>query len=33
MTDEPIPDRAELPLDLLDQIDRICDQFESAWRR
>jgi hypothetical protein len=31
MSDEPIPDRTELPLDVLGIIDRICDRFEAAW--
>src|SRR5262249_27333595 len=25
------PDRTGPPLDVLDRIDRICDQFEAAW--
>jgi WD40 repeat protein/tRNA A-37 threonylcarbamoyl transferase component Bud32 len=25
------PDRSELPLDVLDRIDRACDRFEAAW--
>jgi serine/threonine-protein kinase len=29
--EEVMPDRGELPLDVLDQIDRICDRFEAAW--
>ena len=31
MNDPAPPDRRELPLELLDQIDRICDRFEAAW--
>src|SRR5262245_35240740 len=31
MSDQATPDRTELPLDVLDQIDRICDQYEAAW--
>jgi hypothetical protein len=31
MNDQARPDRTELPLDVLDQIDRICDRFEAAW--
>jgi serine/threonine protein kinase/Flp pilus assembly protein TadD len=27
------PDRSELPLDVLDRIDRACDRFEAALRR
>ena len=30
MSDEVIPDRMELPLGVLDQIDRICDRFQAA---
>ena len=33
MSDESIPDRSVLPLDVLHQIDRICDRFELSWRR
>ena len=33
MNDEPIPDRSDLPLDVLDALDRICDRFEAAWTR
>jgi tetratricopeptide (TPR) repeat protein len=33
MHDESIPDHSELPLDLLERIDRICDRFEAAWAR
>ena len=33
MSDETIPDRAEVPLDVLERIDRICDGFEAAWER
>jgi serine/threonine protein kinase len=31
MSAHSIRDRSELPLDVLDRIDRICDQFEAAW--
>ena len=31
MRGEPNSDGAELPLDVLDQIDRFCDRFEAAW--
>lgn len=31
MKDPAPPDHRELPLDLLDQLDRICDRFEAAW--
>ncbi len=31
--DERVPDRSELPLDVLDQIDRACDRFEAALER
>jgi hypothetical protein len=27
-----MPDRTELPLDVLDQIDRVCDRDEAIWR-
>jgi serine/threonine protein kinase len=27
------PDGAELPLELLDRIDRICDRFEAVWEK
>jgi hypothetical protein len=33
MSDETIPDGAEVPLDVLERIDRICDGFEAAWER
>ena len=33
MSDEAIPDRTKLPLDVLDRIDRACDRFEAAWAR
>jgi tetratricopeptide (TPR) repeat protein/tRNA A-37 threonylcarbamoyl transferase component Bud32 len=33
MPDEPQPVRSELPLEVLDRIDRICDRFEAAWDR
>ena len=33
MSDEINPDPSELPLSVLDQIDRICDRFERAWER
>jgi len=33
MSDETIPDRAEVPLDVLERIDRICNGFEAAWER
>jgi eukaryotic-like serine/threonine-protein kinase len=33
MSDEATPDRTGLPLDVLHQIDRICDRFEAAWAR
>lgn len=33
MPDETQPARSELPLDVLDRIDRICDRFEVAWDR
>jgi serine/threonine-protein kinase len=33
MTDETRPDRTELPLDVLDRIDRVCDRFEATWER
>src|SRR5262245_28548086 len=33
MPDETKPDRSELPLDVLDRIDRTCDRFEAAWDR
>ena len=33
MNDEINPDPSELPLPVLDQIDRICDRFERAWER
>jgi serine/threonine-protein kinase len=26
-----MPDRRQLPLDVLDRIDQICDRFEAAW--
>jgi eukaryotic-like serine/threonine-protein kinase len=32
MSDRSHPDWSELPLDVLDQIDRICDRFEAAWK-
>jgi WD40 repeat protein/serine/threonine protein kinase/tetratricopeptide (TPR) repeat protein len=32
MSDESTSARAELPLDVLDAVDRICDRFEAAWR-
>jgi tRNA A-37 threonylcarbamoyl transferase component Bud32 len=32
MNDQGPSPIAELPLDVLHQIDRICDQFESAWQ-
>ncbi|MFI5454982.1 MAG: serine/threonine-protein kinase PknK [Isosphaerales bacterium] len=31
MSGKTTPDRTELPMDVLDQIDRICDRFEAAW--
>jgi serine/threonine-protein kinase len=31
MNDETRYDNSTLPLDVLEQIDRICDQFASAW--
>ena len=33
MSDEAIPDRTRLPIDVLDRIDRACDRFEAAWAR
>ncbi len=33
MSEETIPDRSRLPLDVLDRIDRACDRFEAAWKR
>jgi serine/threonine-protein kinase len=33
MSDEPMPGRRELPLDVLDHIDRICDRFQAAWEQ
>jgi serine/threonine-protein kinase len=32
MSEETRPERTELPLEVLDQIDRICDRYEAAWR-
>ena len=32
MNNESTPDRSELPLDVLDRIDRICDRFEADWQ-
>ena len=31
MNGETRPERTALPLDVLDQIDRICDRFEATW--
>src|SRR3954465_15998277 len=31
MNGETRPERTALPLDVLDQIDRICDHFEAMW--
>jgi hypothetical protein len=31
MNRETRPDRTALPLDVLDQIDRICDRFQAIW--
>jgi serine/threonine-protein kinase len=28
---EPLTDRSEMPLEVLDQIDQICNRFEAAW--
>ena len=33
MSDEPTLDPEELPLELVHQIDVVCDLFEEAWRR
>jgi hypothetical protein len=33
MSEHTEPDRSELPLDVLDRIDRACDRFEAALRR
>jgi hypothetical protein len=33
MSERTEPDRSELPLDVLDRIDRACDRFEAALRR
>ena len=32
MSPKRTPDRTALPLAVLDQIDRICDRFEAAWK-
>ena len=32
MSDKTGADRTGMPLELLDQLDRICDQFERGWR-
>ena len=31
MSDDATPSRAQLPPNVLDQIDRICDRFEAVW--
>ena len=31
MNGQTRPERTALPLDVLDQIDRICDRFEATW--
>ena len=31
MSDETILDRKQVPLDVLERIDQICDQFEANW--
>jgi serine/threonine-protein kinase len=33
MSDDAIPDRTKLPIEILDAIDRICDRFEAAWEQ
>src|SRR5262244_2596091 len=33
MSDPPIPQRTELPADVLDRIDRVCDRYEAAWEQ
>ena len=33
MNGAPMPDRSELPLDVLDALDRVCDRYEAAWAR
>ena len=33
MSDESVPDRTLLPIDVLDRIDRACDRFEAGWMR
>jgi serine/threonine-protein kinase len=32
MSNERMPDRKKLPVDVLDRIDQICDRFEAAWK-
>jgi serine/threonine-protein kinase len=33
MNGEPIPERSELPLEVLDALDQVCDRYEAAWGR
>src|SRR5262245_26851039 len=33
MSDKTKRDQSELPLEILDRIDQICDRFERAWEQ